>query len=187
MTSLWHRFRSWLRATFQRSRIEREMDVELRFHLDAYAEDLVRAGVPREEAVRRACIEFGGIEKTKEECREARALSWLSQLWRDVRFGLRLLMKSPGFTATAIIALALGIGADTAMYTIVNGALSWDLGLDNRDQIVMVRSSDLRRGENWGVGERIFCRATQAAAGPGFHPRRRAARRASTTRGTSSI
>jgi predicted permease len=149
--TLWHRFRSWLRGTFQRSRIEREMDVELRFHIDTYAEDLVRAGVPREEAVRRARIEFGGIEKTKEECREARALSWLGQLWRDIRFGLRLLMKSPGFTATAIIALALGIGADTAMYTIVNGALSWDLGLDNRDQIVMVRSSDLRRGENWGV------------------------------------
>jgi len=149
--TLWHRFRSWLRGTFQRSRIEREMDAELRFHIDAYADDLVRAGVPREEAVRRARIEFGGIEKTKEECREARALSWLGQLWRDIRFGLRLLMKSPGFTATAIIALALGIGADTAMYTIVNGALSWDLGLDNRDQIVMVRSSDLRRGENWGV------------------------------------
>lgn len=127
------------------------MDAELRFHLDAYAEDLVRAGFPRGEALRRARLEFGGLEQTKEQCRDALALSWLNQIWRDIRFALRMLIKSPGFTAAAVIALALGIGADTAMYTIVNGALSWDLGLDNRDRIVWVRSTNTQRSEDWGV------------------------------------
>ncbi|MGB7846380.1 MAG: ABC transporter permease [Candidatus Acidiferrum sp.] len=149
--TFWSRFRSWARAILQRSRMESEMDAELRFHIEAYAEDLVRGGVPRDEAFRRARLEFGGIEKAKEECREALALRWLNHIWRDIRFGLRMLIKNPGFTVAAVIALALGIGADTAMYTIVNGALTWDLGLDNRDQIVMVRSMDTRRSEVWGV------------------------------------
>jgi len=69
--TLWSRVSSWLRATVRRSRVESEMDAELRFHMEAYAEDLVRGGVPREEALRRARLEFGGIENTKEECREA--------------------------------------------------------------------------------------------------------------------
>src|SRR5208337_3113297 len=91
--TLWHRFRSWLRGTFQRSRIEREMDAELRFHIDAYADDLVRAGVPREEAVRRARIEFGGIEQAKEQCRDARGVTFVDSLLQDIRFGLRMLAK----------------------------------------------------------------------------------------------
>ena len=70
--TLWAQFRSSLRATVRRSRMESEMDAELRFHMEAYAEDLVRGGVAREEAVRRARLEFGGIEGAKEECREAR-------------------------------------------------------------------------------------------------------------------
>ena len=69
---LWSRVRCWLRTIARRSRAEREMDAELRFHIEAFAEDLVRAGVTPEEALRRARIEFGGVERGKEECREAR-------------------------------------------------------------------------------------------------------------------
>jgi putative ABC transport system permease protein len=146
---------AWLRSVastlFRRTRVEGEMDEEIRAHIERRAEEMERSGAAREEAKRRAQIEFGGVERFKEECREALGISWSDHTWRDIRFGLRMLMKSPGFTAAAVIALALGIGADTAMYTIVNGALTWDLGLDNRDQIVIVRSTDTQHNQDWSV------------------------------------
>src|SRR2546429_4523250 len=93
----WSRLRSWLRAALRRSRMERDMDAELRLHIEAFAEDLVHSGVPREEAWRRARIEFGGLERAKEECRDALALRLVDHVARDLRFGLRLLIKNPGF------------------------------------------------------------------------------------------
>ncbi len=92
---VWSRFRSWLRAVMRRSRMESEMDAELQFHIAAFTEDLVRSGVPRDEALRRARIEFGGIESAKEECREARGISFVDSLVQDLRFGTRMLRKTP--------------------------------------------------------------------------------------------
>src|SRR2546429_955128 len=85
---------SWVRAVARRSRTEREMDAELRFHIEAFAEDLVRNGVPREEAWRRARIEFGGLERVKEECRDARGFNFVESLVQDLGYALRVLRKN---------------------------------------------------------------------------------------------
>src|SRR5260370_10558523 len=97
--TFWSRLRSWLDATLRRSRLESEMDAELRFHLEAFAQDLVRGGVPHQEAMRRARISFGGIESGKEESRGARGLNFVERLLQDFRFALRILPKKPGLAA----------------------------------------------------------------------------------------
>src|SRR5215468_2626044 len=113
--TLWNRFRFWVLAILGRGRMEREMDAELRFHLEARVEDLVRSGVAREEARRRASIEFGGIERAKEECRDARGVSLLDGLTHDFRFAARTLSKNLGFTTIAVVTLALGIAVNATM------------------------------------------------------------------------
>src|SRR5215472_3582070 len=116
----WSRLQSWLRALLRRSRMEREMDAELRFHIEAFAEDLVRRGVRREEALRRARIEFGGMESAKEECREARGLSFIDSFPQDLRFGLRMLRKNPGLAFLAVLTTSLGIAANVTVFSIVD-------------------------------------------------------------------
>jgi predicted permease len=134
----WSRLRSWLQSMMHRSRMETEMETELRFHLESFADDLIRSGVPRKEAVRRARLEFGGIDRAKEECREARGVSLSETLLQDLAYGARLLHKNPGFTTVAVLTLALGMGANTAIFSLVNGILLVGLPYPHPEQLVSV-------------------------------------------------
>ena len=112
-----------LRALFRRAELEREMDEELRHHLEMEREELARNGLSAEEARRQALVAFGGVERTKEDAREARGFPWLEDLAQDTRYAVRGLARTPGFTVAVVVTLALAIGANATMFGIVDRLL----------------------------------------------------------------
>ncbi len=142
------RFEHWLytiplrlRSLFRRNRVENELDDELQFHLERKAEEYVASGLSLDEARRAALRHLDGIERSKEECRDTRRVSFLEDFAHDLRFSLRMLRKTPVFAATAIVTLALGIGANSAIFSVVNGVLLRSLPYPDSPRILTIHSN----------------------------------------------
>ena len=131
---MWRR----LRALVSRRDFEQQMSDELRFHLEQHTDDLVRSGVPRVEAARRARMEWGGLNSVQEDCREARGLSWPDELARQLRYAARLLRKTPGFTATALVTLAVCLGANLTIFAALDAILLRPLPFPEAGRLVTV-------------------------------------------------
>lgn len=129
---------------------EQEMSEELRFHLETQIAANIAAGMTLGEARRQAKAQLGGVEAVKENCREERRGFWLESLWADVRYGTRILRKSPGFTTVAILTLALGIGATTVMFSAIESVFWRPLPFPNSERLALVESSNLKQTWNYG-------------------------------------
>ena len=151
--SLSSRVMTWWRAVTRRRQLDAQVNQELRFHIDSYAEDLVRAGMSREEAMRRARAELGSVAAARENCRQAWGTRGWDELRGDLRYALRMLGRSPGFTAIAVGSLALGVGANTVIFTVAQHMLLDKLAVAHPDELRMLSWSEGREGvvqEMWG-------------------------------------
>jgi len=139
---------SRLRSLFRRDTVESEADAELCFHFDQQVEKYIKSGLTREEALRRARIEFGGHEQLKEELRDARGVNLIETLFQDIRYGLRILGRTPVISCVAVLSLALGIGANTAIFSLIDTVILRLLPVEKPDELVQ-----LFRANFSGTGE----------------------------------
>jgi putative ABC transport system permease protein len=171
--------RDWiirLRSLLRRRRVEQELDEELTFHLERQFEKHLKAGLEKEEATKRVRLQFGGSEQVKEECRRARGVQPFENLLQDLRYGTRVLRKAPGFTVTALLTLALGIGASTALFSAVYGVLLRPLPFSDASRLVVMNETTPKVGRvavsfpnflDWKAQARSFS-AIAAVTGVGF-------------------
>jgi putative ABC transport system permease protein len=127
-----------LRSLFRWAQADQELDDELRDHLERKTEEYVAQGMMQEEPYRRARLDLGGVEKVKEECRDARDVNWIQDFVQDLHFGLRMVHKNPGFALIAALTLALGIGANTAVFSVVESVLLRPLSFQNSERLFAI-------------------------------------------------
>src|SRR5579859_4076739 len=128
-----------LAGLFRRRQREREMAEELESHLQMHIQDNLRSGMSPAEARRQALIKLGGLEQVKEECRDTWGVRFISEVFQDIRYGLRQLCRNPGFTAVAVLTLALGIGANTAVFSLIDAILIKTLPVRKPEQLFLFR------------------------------------------------
>src|ERR1041385_7534377 len=132
---------SWLNriAAIARHRtLERDLDEELQHHIELSTQENIAAGMQPEEARYAALRAFGGVEQKKEECRDADRLRWLEDIIQDLRCGLRQFRRNPGFTAIAVLTLALGIGANTAIFSLIDAVMLKLLPVEHPEQLFVL-------------------------------------------------
>jgi FtsX-like permease family len=144
----------WYQRFFRRELTEKHLDAELRFHLDQRIADLVATGMAPEAAHRRARLEFGGLDQVKEECRDVGAGRLVETLIQDIRFGLRTMFKDRGFVVAALLALALGIGSCTAIFSVIDNVLLEPFPYIDSHRIFQIRIHDSATSE--GEGRNYF-------------------------------
>src|SRR5216110_1276875 len=151
------RIRNLASNLFHRNRVERELDDEMRAHLAMLVDEKIATGLSPAKARRSALIEFGGVDQVKEQVRDVRMGARLEQVWLDVRYAARMLRKNPGFTAIVVITLALGIGVNTAIFSLVDGILLRPLPFEQPDRLVRLVQSQRQIGlESWNLSQATF-------------------------------
>jgi hypothetical protein len=158
------RLRALWNNMFRRKVLDRELDEELQAYLELVSAEKMREGVSPEEAYRDARVATGGVEQVKESVRDVRAGVWLDSLVRDFRYGLRTLAKNPAFTLIAMATLALGIGANTAMFSLLDEVVLRLLPVRDPEKLVIVRETGNHYGNKRAVG--IRCAAISVRADP---------------------
>ena len=152
----------WLNRIFRKEQSEKQLDAELRFHLEKQLSDYIASGMPPEEARRRAHLDFGGLESIKQQTRESRRGNSLETFFQDLSHGARLLKKSPSLTAIIVITLALGIGVNTAIFSVLNGWLLRPLPVRAPEQIVVLAFSQQHAGSNFSFPDFVdFCKQSE--------------------------